>query len=177
MRSIFVSHWTSIQNDIPESNSLQDIKQNHWTAKYRSRTYIYIVRSIFVSHWSIIPSMTFLHQIIFKILSKITDPWNIGQWSTYILWGQSLCHTDRLYQVRHFSTSLQDIKQNHWTMKYRSITYTYFMRSIFVSHWSIIPSMTFIHQTVFKILGKITQPWNIGHNDLHLMTQSPRHQF
>ena len=53
----------------------------------------------------------------------------------------------------------------------------YFMRSIFVSHWSIIPSMTFIRQIVFKIhvhvLGKITQPWNIGHTELLLQTQKP----
>ena len=67
----------------------------------------------------------------------------------------------------------QDIKQNHWTVKYRSLTYIYFMRSIFVIHWSIIPSMTFIQQIVFNILGKINQPWNIGHTDFHLKTQKP----
>ena len=27
-----------------------------------------------------------------------------------------------------------------------------------------------LNHIVFKILGKITQPWNIGHSDLHLMT-------
>ena len=52
---------------------------------------------------------TFIHQISFKILSKITDT------------------------------------------KYRSLIYMHFMRSIFVSHWSIISSMTFVHQIVFKI--------------------------
>ena len=52
--------------NIPPSNSLQDIKQNHWTTKYMSLTYIYSMRSIFVSHWSIIQSMTFTHQIVFK---------------------------------------------------------------------------------------------------------------
>ena len=79
-----------------ESNSLQDIKQNPWTAKYRSLTYIYFPRSIFVSRWSIIPSMTFLHQIVLKVLSNITRPQNLGRWLTYMLWRQSLCHTDPL---------------------------------------------------------------------------------
>ena len=42
-------------------------------------------------------------------------------------------------------------------MKYRSLTYIYAMRSILVSHWPIILiGMTFIHQVVFMILGKIT---------------------
>ena len=32
----------------------------------------------------------------------------------------------------------QNNKHNHWTMKYRSLTYIYFMRSTFMSQWSII---------------------------------------
>ena len=75
------------------SNSLQDMKQNRWTIKYRSLTYIYLIRSIYVSHWSIIPIMMFIHQIILKILSKITRPWNIGHIDLYLLCGQSLGHT------------------------------------------------------------------------------------
>ena len=129
-------------------------------------TYIYFMRSIFVSNSSIITNMIFLHQIV-KILSKVSGAWNIGHWPTYILWG----HYTK-YDIPP-SNSLQDIKQNHWTMKYRSPTYIYFMRSIFVSQWSIIPSMTFIHQAAFKILGKITQPWNIGHSNLYLKIQKP----
>ena len=39
-------------------------------------------------------------------------------------------------------------------MKYRSLTYRYIFRSIIVWHWPIIPSLTVIHQTVFKTLGK-----------------------
>ena len=89
--------------DIHPSNSLQDIKQNPWTVKCRPLTYIYFVRLIFVSHWSIIPSMTFLHQIVLKILSKITGLQTIRRWLTYILWVQSLCHTDPLSQIWHSS--------------------------------------------------------------------------
>ena len=70
-----------------------DIKQNQWTIKYRSLTYIYLIRSIYVSHWSLIPTMMFIHQIILMILSKITRPWNIGHVDLYLHWGQSLGHT------------------------------------------------------------------------------------
>ena len=58
-------------------------------------------------------------------------------------------------------------------MKYRSLTHIYFMRSIFVSQWPIIPSMTFIYQIVPMTLGKITPPWNIGYTDLHFRTENP----
>ena len=84
-----LGHYTKY--DIHPSNSLEDIKQIHWTTKYRSLTYIYFMRSILVSHWSIITSMTFLHQIVFKILSKPTRLQNIGHWPISTLKGQSLC--------------------------------------------------------------------------------------
>ena len=40
----------------------------------------------------------FTRRPFFSKLSKITGLWNIGHWPTYILWGQSLCHTDLLSQ-------------------------------------------------------------------------------
>ena len=55
-----------------------------------------------------------------------------------------------------FCHEVAHIRQNRWTMEYRSLTCIYFMRSIFVSHWSISPNMMFIHQISFKILNKIT---------------------
>ena len=72
---------------------LQDMKDNCCTVKYRSRTNIYLIRSIYASHWSIIPTMMFIHQIILKILSKITRAWNICHVDLYLLWGQSLGQT------------------------------------------------------------------------------------
>ena len=54
---------------------------------------LYLMRSIFVSHWSIIPTMMLIHQIIMKILSKITRPWNKGHVDLYLFLGQSLDHT------------------------------------------------------------------------------------
>ena len=138
------------------------MKQNHWTIKYRSLTYTYLMRSIFVSHWSIIQTTMFIHQIILKILSNITTLWNIGHADLYLLWGQSFGHTVSLsenmtlihqivlryktksldheikvtvtyiyFEVKRHTDSysqsivytsncLQDIRQNHWTVKYRS---------------------------------------------------------
>ena len=46
------------------------------------------------------------------------------------------------------------IRQNQWTRKYRSLTHTYFTRSIFALHWSIIPSTTF--------LLLVNLPWSSG---------------
>ena len=70
--------------NISQSKSLQDVKQN--PIKYRSLTYIYLIRSIYASHW-------FIDQIILKISSKVTRPWNIGHIDLHLLWGQSLGHT------------------------------------------------------------------------------------
>ena len=144
--------------------------------KYRSLTHIYFKRSIFVSHWCIIPSTTFLHQVAFKIWNKITGPENIGHWPTYTWCGQSLCHTDPLYQLWYssikyssnllskitrprnighvdlylflgqglghtfLSNSLWNIRQNQWTMKYRSHWPTFILRSCVGSYWFIIPN-------------------------------------
>ena len=81
---------------IPFIQSSPVFRQKRWTVKYKSLTYIYFLRSMFVSHWSIIQCMTFLHQIVLKTLSEITEPQNISHWPTFILWGQSLCNTDPL---------------------------------------------------------------------------------
>ena len=122
------------------------------------------MRSIFVSHWSIITSMTFLHQIVLKILSKITGLQN-KVINLHIFYEVNLCVTLIHYHKYDIppSNSLQDIKQSNWTAKYRSLTCIYFIRLIFVSHWSIVPSMTFLHQIIFKILSKVTGPQNTGH--------------
>ena len=75
------------------SNSLTSIRQDHWSMKYRS--HIFYEANLCV---------TLIHYPKFKIPSsnspsKITRPWNIGHWPTYILSGQSLCHTDPLSQI------------------------------------------------------------------------------
>ena len=127
--------------NITPSNSLQAMKQNCWTIKYRSLTYIYLIRSTYVSHWSIIPTMMFIYQIILKILSKIAWSWNISHVDLYLLWGQSLGHTVSLSEnmtLMH-QIVLEIWEINHWTMKYRSHRPTFILRSNGGSYWSIIP--------------------------------------
>ena len=132
-----MSHWSIV----PSTTSLQDIKQKHRTIKYRSLTYTYLMRSMFVSHWSILPTMIFIHQIILKILSKITRPWSIDHVDLYLFWGQSLGHTIIIIWKYDTSSSnnLENIRQNHWTMKYRSQCSTFILWSNARSYWSIIP--------------------------------------
>ena len=102
-----VDIWVTLihyhKHNISPSNSLWDMKQNHWTIKYRSLTYTYLMRLIFASHWSIIPTKMFSHQITLKISSKITRPWNIGHVGLYIFWGQILGHTVSLSENMTFT--------------------------------------------------------------------------
>ena len=44
------------------------------------------------------------------------------------------------------------------------------MLPIVVSHRTNIPSITLIHEIVFKIQGKIAGAWKYDHNDLDLIT-------
>ena len=44
------------------------------------------------------------------------------------------------------------------------------MLSVVVLHITNIPSITVIHEIVFKILGKIAGAWKYDHNDLDLIT-------
>ena len=116
------------------------MKQNHLTIKYRSLTYTYLIRSIFVSHWTIISIMMFIHQIILKILSQITRPWNIGHVDLYLFWSHGLGHTFSFSEnMLLIHQRVWNIRQNQWTMKYRSQWHTFILRSNVRSYWSIIP--------------------------------------
>ena len=108
----------------------------------------------------IIPTMMFIHQIILKILSKITRPRNIGHVDSHLLWKQShwtmkyrshrptfiLRSNVRLYwplipkYYVHTSNSLQEITQNLWAIKYRSQWPIFILRYNFGSYWLIIPN-------------------------------------
>ena len=129
---------------------------------------LYLVRSIYVSHWSIIPTMMFIHQIILKILSKITRPWHIGHVDLFTLRSKFGSHCLIIWKYdTHASSSLGDIRQNHWTMKYRSHRHTFILRSNVGSYWLIIP-MYYVHiSNSLQDINKTTVPWNIGHSDLH----------
>ena len=111
---------------------------------------------------SLSQSMMLIYQTVFNIQGKISGPWNIGHNDLQIFLGLLqviLAHNPKVWYI-----CLQDIRQNHWTMKYRSQWPRFILRSNNGLYWLIIPN----HQIVFKIYGKITEPWNIGHSDLNL---------
>ena len=197
--------------------------------KYRTLTYTYVMMSIFVSHLSIIPSMTFIHQIVLKILNKIAGPWNIGHWPTYILLGQAcvaLTHYPKYSSIKQLCLFLFV-----WFLFYSPSTHTFYVISGVVSDpnhtvprqasYAIYQYLVHIflpvtdncsswisgrgrmaektfqdyvstkecaghgdrtrgrlhakdHQIAFEVLSKITQPWNIGHDDLQFRkTKTP----
>ena len=45
----------------------------------------------------------------------------------------------------------------------------YILRLIIASHGTNGPGMKFLYQIIFQSVGKITEPWNIGHTDLDLL--------
>ena len=95
------------------------MKQNCWTIKYRSLTYIYLVRSMYVSQWCIIPTMMFIHQIILKILSKITRSWNVGHVDLHLLWSQNLGHTvssENMTLMHQIVLEIQDKVTGPWNI-------------------------------------------------------------
>ena len=57
--------------------------------------------------------------------------------------------------------TLQDRKQNHWTMKGMDL-HSLVGQSLHHSD-SLSRNLTFIHETHFKIWGKVNGLWNIGH--------------
>ena len=81
------------------------------------------------------------------IYGKINGPWNIGYWPTYSSEGWSLSDNYPKYNIS-LSNSLQDMKQNSWTIKYSSLTYIYFISISDVPHQSIILAIMLIHQII-----------------------------
>ena len=103
------------------SNSLQDIKQNHWTMKYRSHS-LFILRSNTGSYWLIIPKYDVHTLNSLQDIGK--NHWTMkyrSHWPTFILrsYVGSYWLIIPKYDV-HTSNSLQDIRQNYWTVKYGS---------------------------------------------------------
>ena len=131
LRSSIKSYWhISPKYHVYTSNCLQDIRKNHepWNTGHSDTILIWDNAS---SHTdSLFHGIMFIHQQVFKIYGKITEPWNIGQSDpSYWLISPS-------YHV-YTSNSLQDIRQNHWTMKYRSQWPTFIFRCSIKSYWLI----------------------------------------
>ena len=111
----------------------------------------------------------FIHQIVFKIWSKITGPWNVGHCDLHLLRSKIASHwfVNPKYDVLS-SNSLEDTRPNHLTMKYRSLWPTFILDQGW-SHWLII-QMYNIHpsNSLQDIIRQIGGPWNIGHCDIYI---------
>ena len=57
-----------------------------------------------------------------------------------------------------------------WNKGHCDLNLFWGQRSFYTDSFS--KSMTFVHQILFKILGKITGPWNIGHSDRTSISRS-----
>ena len=145
-----VDLWVTLihnpKSNVSPSNSLQAMKQNRWTIKFRSLTYIYFV-------WSI-------YQIILKILSKITTQWNIGHVDLYLLWGQSLGHTVSLSEnmalIHQIILEIKDKVTGPWNIGH--IDLHLFLRSNIRSFWTLIPKYDVHTSNSLQDVSKITGP-------------------
>ena len=123
--------------------------------KCRSHWPRYILMSIIGSYGTNIWFMVLLNEIVFKVRTKISEPWNIGQ--TELYWGQSSGQMEIIIQVWYFCITLSSfIRENQWTMKYRSQCPRMIKSN----------GMTYFYEIIFKLYGEIIQPYNIGHTDL-----------
>ena len=79
--------------------------------------------------------MMFIHQIILKLLSKITRPWNIGNADIFTLRSKYGSHCLIIWKYdTHAWNSVGDIRQNYRTMKYRSYRPKFILRSNVISN-------------------------------------------
>ena len=147
LRLEFGSHCLIWKYDTHASDSLGDIRQNHWSMKYRSHRPTFILRSNIGSYWPIIPKYDVQKIIVHtsNSLQNVTqNHWTMKyrlQWPIFILRSRLwviLTHNQKKNNV-HTSNSLQDIRQNHWTMECRSQWPTIILRSNVGSYWFILP--------------------------------------
>ena len=119
----FVVNWLIIPKyGVHTSNSLQDIRQNHWTMKYRSQWPTFILRSNVGLYWlKILKCDVHTSNNLQDIRQNHWTMKYRSQWPTFILRSdvRSYWLIIPKYDV-HTSNSLQDIRQNHSTMKYGS---------------------------------------------------------
>ena len=122
LRSNVGSHrLITSKSDVHTSNGLQDIKRNHWTMKYGSRRPTFILGSNDGSHGLIFKVRYSYIKWSSRYKAKSLDH-EIWDTTTYIYFRSNVGSYGLIipkYDV-HTSNGLQDMRQNHWTMKYGS---------------------------------------------------------
>ena len=130
-----------------------------WPTKYmRSltvspRTSIYSMMPFYLTVWDI-QVKTLNHEIKVTVTYKKYEVIRSVELNKY-----PKCDAFLLDRARH-------IRQNPWTMEYRSQWPTNSTRSLTVSCWTCIQSMMHSYLIGSVTQGKITGPWYIGHRDL-----------
>ena len=157
LRSSIKSYWLiSPSYHVYTSNSLQDIRQNHWTMKYRSQGPIFIFRCSIKSYWLISPRY---HVYTSNSLQNIRqNHWTMkyrSQWPIFILRSnlKSYWLISPRYHV-YTSNSLQNMSQNHWPWNIGHSDPLLFWGQTSSHTDSLFQGIMFIHQIVFKIWGK-----------------------
>ena len=154
LRSSIKSYWlVSPKYHVYTSNSLQDIRQNHWPMKYRSQWPTFILRSSIQSYWLIIPRY---HVYKSKSLQDIRqNHWTLkyrSKWPTFILKTsiKSYWLIIPRYHV-YTSNSLQDIRQitEPWNISHSDRLLFWGQASSNTD--SLFQGIMFIHQIAFKI--------------------------
>ena len=110
--------------DVHISNGLQDIRQNHWNIKYGSGP-TFILRSKC--------RVTQTHNPKVKVKSLDHEIWVTATYSYF----EVNIRSHRLIIPKnavHTLNGLQDIRQNHWTIKYGPWQPTFILRSNVGSH-------------------------------------------
>ena len=117
-----MSYWRIIPKyDSHTSNSLQDIRQNHWTMKYRSMWLTFIQISNIWSYWLIIPKYDIHTSNSLQDIRQ--NHWTMkyrSQWPTFILRANVRSYWLIIPKYDVHTSNSQDKRQNHWTVKYRS---------------------------------------------------------
>ena len=98
----------------------------------------------------------------------ITEPRNVGHSDPLLVWSQAWSHIDILAKRYHIytSNSLQNISQNHWTMKYKSQWPTFILRSSIKSYWLITLKY-------YVYISNSLQGMRQNHSTMKYSSQSP----
>ena len=160
MRSVLVYNGTSISGKTFIHQIVFKICQNCWTVKCRLPWSTYTLEISFRVTWNQCPNYDVHPSNSLQVQGKY---WTMKYWWQLPIWYVSnfgATWKQYLKNNIHSSKSLKDIRQNCWTVKYRSHWCTYTIMLNLVQYKTKITSMLFIHQ-VQKIQGKITGSWNI----------------
>ena len=97
LRSSIKSYWLiTPKYYVYISNSLQGMRQNHWTMKYSSQSPTFILRCSIKSYWLVSPR--YHVKTSNNLQDKRQNHWTMkyrSQWSTFF-WGQAWSHSDSL---------------------------------------------------------------------------------